>query len=75
MDKKKERGRPGGGVLLEPRVVSAWFHIAWDADVRDAHIAGHCRYEYLVKGSKGNMPIFAIIVANAVWFTSAALRI
>jgi hypothetical protein len=31
--------------------------------------------EYLVHKSNGEKPIFAIIVANAVWFASAALRV
>ena len=32
-------------------------------------------YEYLKHNSNGNAPIFAIILANAVWFTSVAMRL
>ena len=31
--------------------------------------------EFLVHKSKGNTPIFSVILANAVWFASAALRV
>ena len=32
-------------------------------------------YEFLVKRSNGNWPIFSIILVNALWFTSAAFRL
>ena len=32
-------------------------------------------YEFLVKRSNGNWTVFSVILANAFWFTSAALRV
>ena len=67
------------GLLCLSRVHAAAYPLAQGALKHNAAVhsleAVALGYESLVKHSNGNWPVFCIILANALWFTSAALRV